>query len=255
MAAHSLFDLQGKRAVVTGAASGIGRAISLGIAMSGARVVLADRNGPALEPVVSAIRELDREVHSVAVDVTSSGEVNDLADFTNRTLEGVDILVNAAGMNIRQLALDMSDEDLDRVLDVNLGGVLRCCRAFGRVMVSQQSGSIVNLSSIMGSVAAPRGLAYITSKGGVTQLTRALAVEWAPFNVRVNAIAPGYCRTPLIDQIVQDDAWRQRIEQRTPLGRLAEPEEIVGPALFLASAASSYVTGSVLTVDGGYTAS
>ncbi|HEX3247004.1 MAG TPA: glucose 1-dehydrogenase [Chloroflexota bacterium] len=255
MTASSLFDLAGKTAIVTGGASGIGQAVALGLAASGADVVIADLNRAAADAMVPRLVGLGRQALAVSVDVTQPAQVAGLLDASRSRFGDIDVLVNAAGINIRGASTDVSDDDINRVLQVNLMGVLHCCRHIGASMVERGSGSIVNISSIMGALAAPRILAYVTSKGGVSQLTRALGVEWATTGVRVNAVGPGYCRTPLINEVIDDPAWLARVEQRTPMGRLAEPEEIVGPVLFLASPAASYVTGTVLYVDGGYTAS
>ncbi len=255
MSASALFDLSGKTAIVTGGASGIGQAVALGLAVSGANVVIADLNKANAEAMVPRIVGLGRRAHSISMDVTRPKQVADLLEESRAQFGDIDILVNAAGINVRGDSVDISDDAINQVLQVNLMGVLHCCRVIGAHMVERGSGSIVNISSIMGSLAGPRILAYVTSKGGVTQLTRALGVEWATSGVRVNAVGPGYCRTPLINQVMDDPAWLARVEQRTPMGRLAEPQEIVGPVLFLVSDAASYVTGTVLFVDGGYTAS
>lgn len=255
MASGNHFDLTGHRAIVTGAASGIGRATSLGLARAGVDVLLADVDEIGMASVADGVAALGRRAVTMRVDVTHEADADAMAQRAVVELGGVDILVNAAGINVRGPILERETSELERILAVNLHGVLHCCRAVGRLMVEQRAGSIVNLSSIMGTITGPRGVVYATSKGGVSQLTRGLAVEWAPYGVRVNAVGPGYCRTPLIDEILQDAAWVSRIEARTPMGRLAEPEEIVGPILFLASDAASYVTGAVLYVDGGYTAS
>lgn len=255
MTASSLFDLSGKTAIVTGGASGIGQAVALGLAASGANVAIADLNIDSANAMVPRILGLGRQALGVGVDVTQPDQVRSLLGTTRSTLGDIDILVNAAGINIRGDSAQIGDDAIDAVLQVNLMGVLHCCRIVGAHMVERGSGSIVNISSVMGSLAAPRILAYVISKGGVTQLTRALGVEWATTGVRVNAVGPGYCRTPLINQVMDDPDWLARVIQRTPMGRLAEPEEIVGPVLFLASGAASYVTATVLFADGGYTAS
>jgi NAD(P)-dependent dehydrogenase (short-subunit alcohol dehydrogenase family) len=254
MTASSLFDLSGKVAIVTGGASGIGRAVALGLAASGADVVIADLNVEPANDVATRILGLSRRSLAIAMDVTQTEQVRRVLDSARPALGDIDILVNAAGINIRGDSAIIDDQAIEQVLRVNLMGVLHCCRIIGGHMVERGSGSIINVSSIMGSLAAPCILAYVTSKGGVTQLTRALGVEWATTGVRVNAVGPGYCRTPLINQVVGDPAWLARVVQRTPMGRLAEPEETVGPVLFLASSAASYVTGTVLFADGGYTA-
>jgi gluconate 5-dehydrogenase len=253
--ASSLFDLGGKSAIVTGGASGIGQAVALGLAASGANVVIADLNLESARDVVPRLHGLGRRGLALGVDVTQPDQVASLLETSRAELGDIDILVNAAGINIRGDSAKIGADAIDRVLQVNLMGVLHCCRIIGAHMVERGSGSIVNISSIMGSLAAPRILAYVTSKGGVSQLTRALGVEWATRGVRVNAVGPGYCRTPLISQVIDDPEWLARVVQRTPMGRLAEPDEIVGPVLFLASQAASYVTGTVLFADGGYTAS
>jgi gluconate 5-dehydrogenase len=254
VSASALFDLSGKTAIVTGGASGIGQAVALGLAVSGANVVIADLNKASAEAMVPRIVGLGRRAYSISMDVTQPKQVADLLEESRTQFGDIDILINAAGINVRGDSVDISDDAINQVLQVNLMGVLHCCRIIGAHMVKRGSGSIVNISSIMGSLAAPRILAYVTSKGGVTQLTRALGVEWATSGVRVNAVGPGYCRTPLINQVMDNPAWLARVEQRTPMGRLAEPQEIVGPVLFLVSNAASYVTGTVLFVDGGYTA-
>jgi NAD(P)-dependent dehydrogenase (short-subunit alcohol dehydrogenase family) len=255
MTANSPFNLAGRRAVVTGAASGIGRATALALARSGADLLLADLNEAALAEPARELAGLGRRTMAMRVDVSREEDAEAMAARAADELGGVDILVNAAGMNVRRRpVLEFSTEEIDLVLRVNLLGIFHTCRAIGRLMVEQRSGSIVNVSSVMDQVAAPNRAAYVASKGGVRQLTRALAVEWAPYGVRVNAVGPGYCRTPLIGQILEDPAWVARLEASTPLGRLAEPEEIAAPIVFLASDWASYVTGTVLYADGGYTA-
>lgn len=255
MPAGPLFDLAGRRAIVTGAASGIGRATALALARAGADLLVGDLNEEGLAELAREVAERGRRAVPMRIDVSRDEDAGAMAARAVDELGGVDILVNAAGMNVRRRpVLEFSTEEIERVLDVNLLGVFHACRAVGRLMVERRAGSIVNVSSVMDCVAAPHRAAYVASKGGVRQLTRALAVEWAPAGVRVNAVGPGYVRTPLLAQILRDPAWVARLEAGTPLGRLAEPEEIAAPILFLASDAASYVTGTVLYVDGGYTA-
>jgi NAD(P)-dependent dehydrogenase (short-subunit alcohol dehydrogenase family) len=254
MPVHPAFDLTGRRAIVTGAASGIGRATGLALAGAGVDLLLADLNEEALAAVTAEVAAFDRRVAPMRVDVTREEDVQGMAVRAVEELGSVDCLVNAAGINVRRPVLEYSAEEIERIWRVNLYGVLHCCRAVGRLMVGQRGGSIVNVSSVMDHVAAPNRAIYNASKGGVSQITRALGVEWAAHGVRVNAVGPGYVRTPLLTQILSDAEWVARLEAATPMGRLAEPEEIATAILFLLSDAASHVTATVLYVDGGYSA-
>ena len=250
----SLFDLNGRVAVVTGAASGIGRAVAIGLANAGADVALADLQAAALPAVADAVTSAGRRAIVVPGDVTDEAYLATLMGRTRDELGSVDIAVCAAGINVRGPAIDFPAVDFRRVLEVNLVAVFLTAQAAGRVMLPQGRGSIITLSSMAGHIGLREVPAYTASKGGVSQISRSLALEWADRGVRVNAVCPGYVRTPFIKPLTDDDARRTFIEERTPLGRLAEPEEIVGPVVFLASDAASYVTGSTLFVDGGFTA-
>ena len=249
-----LFSLEGTVAVVTGAAGGIGAAIAEGLAGAGAYVVCADAAEESNQALVQRLGA-DR-VEAVTVDVCDEESVRALADRAGAVSGSVDVLVNCAGIGGRDAAATYDDELWARVIDVNLTGSFRTCRAIGRRMAAQPQGaSIVNIASILGEVGFAGSVGYQASKGGVVQMTRTLAVEWAPHGVRVNAISPGHVGTPLVRRLWETEPeLKDHFESRTPLGRLAEPSDMVGAVVFLASPASAMVTGQILAVDGGYTA-
>ena len=241
-----LFRLDGKTALVTGAAQGIGFEIAKGLSEAGAKVIIADLNPETGEAAASSIGGSFQRL-----DVTDSGAVQGLA----ARLSSVHILVNNAGIVRNTPAEKTPDDDWKAVMDVNLNGVFWCCREFGKRMLDAGSGSIVSTASMSGLISnhpQPQA-AYNASKAAVIHLTRSLAGEWAGRGVRVNAVAPGYTATPMTILGLETPEWRETWLKETPMGRLAEPREIAPAVLYLASEASSFVTGHTLVVDGGYT--
>lgn len=243
-------------AVVTGAGSGIGRAIALALAEAGAHVVITELPDrlPRAEDVRSLILAMGRRSLALPLDVTDAPSIGAIMAATQREFGQLDILVNNAGVQVARPALEVSEDDWDRVVDVNLRGVFFCAQAAGRIMVAQGSGRIINIASQNGVIGYFNRAAYCAAKAGVVNLTRVLAIEWAARNVLVNAIAPTFVRTPMGERSLSDPAVRDDILSRIPLGRIAEPEDIVGAVVYLASPAAAMVTGHTLLVDGGWTA-
>ena len=251
----TLFDLSGKTAIVTGGGRGIGRAIAEALAAHGAAVALASRNEANREATAAAIRAQGGTASWHACDVTAEAEVEALRDAVLAEHGRIDILVNNAGIDPHYAPMERTDPaDWQHILDVNLTGVFLGCRIIGSAMLAHERGSIINISSIAGHVGLKRQVPYCATKGGVEQLTKALALDWAEQGVRVNAIAYGFIMTDLTNAVLTHKHIGPKLLARTAMGRFGTVEEVGGAAVFLASDAASYVTGSTVLVDGGWTA-
>ncbi|MBI2369693.1 MAG: 3-oxoacyl-ACP reductase FabG [Deltaproteobacteria bacterium] len=249
------FDLHERIALVTGASRGIGRALALGLAEAGADIALTSRTRPDLEAAAEAIGRLGRKAWVVPADLSVPGGIDEMVGQALAAAGRIDILVNNAGVPGVGPAVDLAEEFWDRVLDTNLRAVFLCARAVARHMITRGGGGkIVNVGSTAGLVGEANLAAYCASKGGVVLLTKALAVEWARHNIQVNTLCPGYVRTAMSEAFLQTDQGREYIRRRIPMRRVAEPEELAGAVVFLASAASDYMTGALLVMDGGESA-
>lgn len=254
----NLFGLSGRTAIVTGAGRGLGQTMASALAQAGAAVAVFDVNLADAEASAESIRSSGAQAIAAQIDVTDGEQVQQGIQQAVETFGSVDILVNNAGVTTRSPFEDLPEEDWQRVLDVNLGGVYQCSRWMAKYLISQNKpGSIINIASISGFVGNRGGLNshYCTTKGGVIALTRSLAVEWAHYHLRVNAIAPGYFVTPMTDRLKNiNPAFYDELVGRVPLGRFGNPPDLSGAVIYLASDASAFVTGHILVIDGGYTA-
>ena len=249
------FRLDGKTALITGGARGLGRTMAVALAEAGANIALAGRSKDTCQQAADGIAgATGRTVQAFAVDVTKIEDIEQLATDVERELGPVDILVNNAGINIRGPIQQLTEADWDAVIDTNLKGPFLCARAFGPRMVSRGWGRVINLGSVLGVIALPGRAPYASSKAGIINLTRVLALEWAGTGVTANAICPGAFATEMNRSLLDDPVKYKEFVAQIPMGRWGELEELTGAIVFLASDASSYVTGTPLFVDGGWIA-
>jgi 2-deoxy-D-gluconate 3-dehydrogenase len=251
------FRLEDRGAIVTGAGRGMGRVFSTALAHAGADVVVTELPGRERDAEETAVevRAAGRRALVVSLDVVQLSSIRAMVEQVVDQWGHIDILVNNAGINIRQFAVDVTEDAWDRIVSVNQKGLFFCSQVVGRHMIERgQGGKVINVASQMGLVGDKQRAVYCATKAAVVNLTRVLALEWAPHGINVNAVAPTYVRTPLVEALLQDKDVREDIVRRIPLGRVAEPEEVAGAVVFLASPASDFVTGHTLVVDGGWTA-
>ena len=246
----ALFDLTGKRALVTGGSRGIGRAIAGGLAAAGANVVITGRDQSALDSAAST------RIHTLLSDLSTVAGATDGVARAAAALGGLDILVNNAGVEEVRASVDVDEALWDKIIDTNLKGAFFTATAFARLALAEKrEAAIINLCSLTSEVGVPTAAPYGASKSGLLGLTRALSAEWAPKGIRVNAIAPGYFRTGLTEAFYQNEAWQTAMLTKIPVGRFGSLDDLIGVSIFLASPASAYITGQMIAVDGGYLAS
>jgi len=251
-----LFDINGRTAIITGAGRGLGAALASSFATAGARVVLGDQDEQTARASAGAIRASGGTGIAARCDITSERDVRDLVELAVQTYGRLDILVNNAGINIPKPAEDLTLDEWNRIIGVNLTGTFICCQIGGAVMLRQGEGCIVNICSIHGHVGSyvHKAAAYNASKAGIINLTRSLALEWGERGVRVNGISPGPLRTDLMAKRLENPDYVRKLMERPAIKRIGMPEDIVGAAIFLASPAASWLTGQILAVDGGWLA-
>lgn len=247
------FDLEGKVALVTGAARGIGKACALALAEAGADVVLGLRDCSTGLDVVQQIQEMGRKAMPVQMDVTRLSDINRAVDGAMQAFGRIDILVNNAGVGRTKPVEQVTEDDFDYIISVNLKGTYFTAQAVGKIMIKQRQGRIINLGSQAGAIALSTSSVYCLTKAGIAHMTRCMALEWAPYNILVNCVAPTFIETPGTERELSDPENKKSIIRRIPLGRIGDVTEVAGPVVFLASPAASLITGATLVVDGGWT--
>lgn len=247
-------ELQNKIAIVTGGSKGIGRAVVSRLCEEGAKCVIANRNELEGKEYADELRRKGYKAIALPLDVSRVQDIKKLLETVINQFGRIDILVNSAGVNVRKPALEYTEEEWQFMVDVNLKGVFFTCLEAGKKMIVQRSGAIVNIASLQSEEVLSGRAIYAVTKGGVRQLTKALAVEWAAYGVRVNAVSPAFIKTPMVERILSHPIWDEIIRTRTPFGRPGTPEEVAEAVLFLVSPRSSYITGVNILIDGGWTA-
>ncbi|HBT47733.1 MAG TPA: 2-deoxy-D-gluconate 3-dehydrogenase [Peptococcaceae bacterium] len=247
-------EFTGRVALVTGGSKGIGRATVRRFCQEGAACVIVNRNEAEGRDCAAELAQQGYRAVAIAADVSKGEDIRRMVKAVLEEFDRIDILVNCAGVNIRKPAVEYTEEDWNFMVDINLKGTFFTCLEVGRHMIERGGGAIVNLASIQSEEVLPERSIYAATKGGVRQLTKALAVEWAKYNIRVNAVSPAFISTPMVERVLADPKWHQLITSRTLLGRPGSPEEVAEVILFLASPRASYITGANILVDGGWTA-
>lgn len=254
---HSWFSLEDRVALVTGGGRGLGRSMALALAQAGADLALVSRTESELREVRDEVRAIDpgRKALPIAADLADFPQIPEVVEKVVANYGRIDILLNNAGRNVREAAENFSSEDWDAVIDLNLKAAFLMAQSVGRVMISQEKGKIINTASLTSFIGLPNMVAYCASRGGVQQLTKALAVEWAKYGIQVNAIVPGYFLTKQTEALFADPKKRDWILSKIPMGRLGDlKKDLAGAIIFLASSASDYMTGQTLILDGGWMA-
>jgi NAD(P)-dependent dehydrogenase (short-subunit alcohol dehydrogenase family) len=245
------FDLSGKVAIVTGGGTGIGQGMAIALAQGGADVIVASRNPAHLADTISQIEAAGRRGLALQVDVQDVSQIYSMVEESLKAFGKIDILVANAGVNRRILAVDITEEDWRYIVDTNLKGAFFTCQAVAKQMIPRGKGKIITIGSLTAFMGYPKVGPYAASRGGLVQLTKVMAVEWAPYNINVNIVSPGWYNTPLTAAVFSDPDWVRRTSNRIPLGRTGTPEDLAGIVVFLASDASDYITGEMIFVDGG----
>ncbi|MCF7697897.1 SDR family oxidoreductase [Loktanella sp. M215] len=251
----TLFDLTGKRVLITGSSQGIGAALAKGLADAGAAVVLNGRNATTLAAAAATLRATGAVVDTLSFDVTNHDAVRSAIDGFEAETGAIDVLINNAGMQYRAPLEDFPADAFERLLQTNVASVFHVGQAVARHMIARGAGKIVNIASVQTALARPGIAPYTATKGAVANLTKGMATDWARHGLQCNAIAPGYFETPLNRALMDDPSFNDWLTKRTPAGRWGQVEELVGAAIFLSSAASSFVNGTTVFVDGGITVS